>query len=536
MNSSKLMAIGYTGRNKNKFIAYFNTSEPFATRKWAMVSWTILLFWLALVVGVSCFHEMWRDEVRAWSLAIYPESVWGLPAALKNEGHPLVWYLILRFGYQLLPSPVILKVASIAIAFFAVFLFYRSAPFASWLKLLFLFSFLPLYEYSVMARNYGISMLLFFLIASVFPKRKEQIFILAILLVILAHTNIHSAILASFVAVFWLHEVFLQDGREARGTLNPRYFVAIPLVVVGLVLAVLSVLPDENSIVLPGPPLRIEQGFAALWENIKHPGSHYEVIFYGIPSWSRDLVLVLFVIGLTVRPVAALVVASGFVAMGAFFSIGYAGVLRHQGIVFLFLVSMYWIVLQDYADRGVGYRPFLPLCRGVANFVLPAVLLIHLAGSVQKISRDLTQEMSSSKAFGQFIAADPAYHEAIIIGEPDMRLESLPYYASNPIYLPREDRYQKFVRLTRENKQELSLRELLETARSLKARERKTVLVALGHFDLLGQPPPYFRGESYNKRFIWTERDLNDFYASTIKIAEFKQDVENERYEVYLLQ
>lgn len=529
------MAIGYSGCNKNKF-AYLNTSEPFATRKWAMVSWTILLFWLALVVGVSCFHEMWRDEVRAWSLAISPESVWGLPDALKNEGHPLIWYLILRLGYQLLPSPVILKVASIAIAFLAVFLFYRSAPFASWLKLLFLFSFLPLYEYSVMARNYGISMLLFFLIASVFPKRKEQIFILAILLVILAHTNIHSAILAVFMAAFWLHEVFLPVRRRgAPGKLDPRYFFAIPLVIAGLGLAFMSVLPDESSIVRLGPTLHLEQALGALWENIKHPGSHYDVIFYGVPPWGRDLLLALFVIGLATRPVAALVLAGGIVAMGAFFSIGYAGVLRHQGIVFLFLLVMYWIVMQEHADIQDGYNRFLPLFNGVLYFLMSAVLLIHLAGSLQKIGRDLTEEMSSSKAFGQFLAANPAYHEAIIIGEPDMRLESLPYYASNPLYLSREGRYQKFVRLTRENKQELTLGEMLETARSLKQQEQKPVLIALGHFDLFQQPPPYVRGESYGKRFTWTKQDLEDFCASTVKLAEFKQDVENERYEVYLL-
>lgn len=511
------------------FISYLTTSEPFATKKWAMVSWIILLFWLALIVGVSCFHEMWRDEVRAWSIAISPESVWGLPAALKNEGHPLVWYLILRLGYQILPSPLILKVAAIGIAGIAVFLFYRRAPFASWLKLLFLFTFLPLYEYSVMARNYGISMLLFFLIAWVYPQRKEKVFLFAVLLIILAHTNIHSAILAVFLTVYWLQEVFLQEMQ------NSKYYFAVPLIAAGLALAILTVLPDENSIVLPGPPLQLEKALAALWENVQHPGTHYDVIFYGMPLWVRDLLLVFLVIGLAVRPVAALVLAGGLVALGTFFSIGYAGVLRHQGIVFIFIIILYWIVLQDQTTGAERYRVLQPVCKGVVYFILPAVFLIHIAGSFQKIHRDLTQEMSSSKGFGTFIAANPSYHEAIIIGEPDMRLESLPYYVPNPIYLPREGRYQKFVRLTRQNKQELSLRELLETAQSLKRQQQKPILIALGHFNLLDQPPPYVRGESYDKRFTWTKQDVEVFFASTVKLAEFKQDVENERYEVYLL-
>lgn len=102
--------------------------------------------------------------------------------------------------------------------------------------------------------------------------------------------------------------------------------------------------------------------------------------------------------------------------------------------------------------------------------------------------------------------------------------------------MPREGRFQDFVRLTSQNRQELSLGELLETARSIKVRKNTPVIIALGHFDSINQDPPYIRSESYNKRFTWTKQELHDFYGSTIKLAEFKQDVENERYEAYLLQ
>ena len=366
------------------FISYLNSSEPFATKKWAMFSWCILLLWLAVVVGVSCFHEMWRDEVRAWSLAISPESVWGLPIALKNEGHPMVWYLALRLGYLIFPSPVILKVAAITIAGIAIFLFFRLAPFATLFKLLFLLTFLPMYEYSVMARNYGISMLLFFLIASTYPHRKGKAFLVAVLLVILAHTNFHSAILVLFFSLFWFHGVFLEErSKEGAKSIFP-YFFSFALVAAGLILAVLAVIPDENSIVLQGPTLQFDKALAALWENIRHPGTHYDVIFYGIPLWGRDLLLTILVIGLAVRPVAAFVLAGGIVAMGTFFSIGYDGVLRHQGIVFIFIIVLYWIVLQDRNDGAAWQRFFQPACKGVVYLVLPAIFLIHIAAPGRK--------------------------------------------------------------------------------------------------------------------------------------------------------
>jgi hypothetical protein len=45
--------------------------------------------------------------------------------------------------------------------------------------------------------------------------------------------------------------------------------------------------------------------------------------------------------------------------------------------------------------------------------------------------RDLNLEMSSSKAFGEFLNTSESYRDAIIVPEPDYLLESLPYYADS---------------------------------------------------------------------------------------------------------
>ena len=66
---------------------------------------------------------------------------------------------------------LVLKVLSILIAGAAMLLFIFRSPFPLPLKVLFVFSLLPLYEYAVMARNYGISMLLMFSFAALYPRR-----------------------------------------------------------------------------------------------------------------------------------------------------------------------------------------------------------------------------------------------------------------------------------------------------------------------------------------------------------------------------
>jgi hypothetical protein len=49
--------------------------------------------------------------------------------------------------------------------------------------------------------------------------------------------------------------------------------------------------------------------------------------------------------------------------------------------------------------------------------------------------------MSSSKALGAFLNGAPSFRDAILVPEPDYYIESLPYYAHNPIYLARERRF-----------------------------------------------------------------------------------------------
>ena len=116
-----------------------------------------LVVYSAVIIYVAQFHEPWRDEVRAWSLVRECEHVWEIfPRLRSNEGHPGLWYVLLFFADQIFRTPRVLPWLAAAIAIVAAGLFLWRAPFPRWQKLLFLAGVVPLYEYSVMARNYGI--------------------------------------------------------------------------------------------------------------------------------------------------------------------------------------------------------------------------------------------------------------------------------------------------------------------------------------------------------------------------------------------
>ncbi len=198
----------------------------------------MLAVWLAVVIFTSTRHEYWRDEVRVLSLARAAHSPLDLLHVIRYEGHPALWYLIVYLGDSMLHSPLVLPIASITIAFAAVTLFLFRSPFPLWLKALFVFGGFPLYEYSVKVRNYGISMLLFFVAASLYRHRSRHWLPLAVALALLANTNVHSMSLACLLMAVWMW-----DERRDR-----RLVLAAGIVGLGILLCVLVVTPPHDTV------------------------------------------------------------------------------------------------------------------------------------------------------------------------------------------------------------------------------------------------------------------------------------------------
>ena len=82
-----------------------------------------------MLVVLAMRHEMWRDEVRAFSVAIRADSWSRMLADLHQEGHPSLWYALLRVGYWATGSNLVLPVLAILIAVITAYLILRFAPF-----------------------------------------------------------------------------------------------------------------------------------------------------------------------------------------------------------------------------------------------------------------------------------------------------------------------------------------------------------------------------------------------------------------------
>lgn len=493
-----------------------------------------LAVWLGIVIYTAAHHEFWRDEVRALTLAREAASPFDLYALARYDGHPVLWFLLLYIGSMLSPSPLILPVISIAVSFAAMALWMTKAPFPLWFRIFFAFSVLPLYEYTVMARNYGISMLLLFLVAWLYPRRDRHPLLIAALLALLANCNAHSLILAGLLLLVWLWDVVRAEDADPVGLRLRRMILPLVIFAAGGALSALFVLPRRSTILTDVYTVTPRRVAYALRNSILRPDDTFrDLLPQALPIFFAVLLLYVAILGLRARPQLAVAAFSAMLALGMLFRVGYPGSLRHQGLLLIFLLVLYWLsldALKECPAPGAGPQW---LQAGLYGSLLLMLLLGMFHGG-KAVYRDITGPVSSSRAFSLFLSQSEAYRNAVIVPEPDIYAESLPYYADNPIYLPREQRFARTVSWTTDADAQLSLGELVSRAKAAGEDAGVPALIVLGHLDINDSPERVKQGE-YNKVFSWSEAEMARFREATELVAAFTEARGDENYRIYAL-
>lgn len=509
----------------------------------ALLCGSILLGWGLVVAVTMARHEFWRDEIRALSLAMDANSLPDLKALLENEGHPMLWYVLLYAAYGLTGSKLVLPALSALVCGAAVLIFVWHAPFPIWFRALFVFGGLPLYEYSVMARNYGISMLLLFVFAGLYASRNERPILLVAVLALLANTNIHSAVLSCLLMGVWLWDVLVRERAPPFGKRALVAYGAGALLCAGLAFALWTVWPTSEMLASDTSRYTSANVIAAVVTTLGDPGHAFPHIAPREPGLLMLLSNVLLagsMLGLLVDPPALAAAFCGLLGLSVLFQVVYKGGYRHEGLFVIFLIALHWIAHER------GQRPLRSsLARRLVRFgsyvALPGILAILVATGGYNIFVDLTQQESASKAFGTLLPAHREYADAILIGEPDFYLESLRYYADNPVYIVRERRFGHTVRFLRNSQHRLSMRQLLDSARGVQESSGKRVLIALGHMEQLdpaapSDGKPHACEYPFTRTFEWSPEELAQWNASTKLVRTFSQNIHgDERYRVYEL-
>ena len=511
--------------------------------------------WLAIVLILAWHHAFWRDEVRAYSIALQGDDVVGMLKALHGEGHPAVWYLMLRTAHAVFHTPLVLPAVSLLTATAAVLLLALRSPFRLWVLGLVLFGGVGLYEYVVVSRNYGISMLAMFLLAWLYPRYRDRGIALGLLLALLANTNAHSALLVAAFLLFWLLDAAIQHGLRWTPALRSFGLNAVVAVIgVGLCAATIyptfndAALVDHGAAFAPGRLLEAAalpaSQFPELvthhpWQLLKLLGLRNEASRAALAAL-MSLAMVGSTFGLLRRPAAFVAALAALLMFSLFFAVISPGAYRHEALWLMFLLSMYWIALRRDPARELAVPPRSKAPLKAASWagagLLAGLLALQLPDSALALVNLLPGRppLSQSASFAAFIGKHPELAHATVIAEPDHFAEALPYYLPNPIYMLHEQVYRPYVKFTRAVRAETSLDDVLKAAEQVAASTRRPVVILMATALDPAAPAKSVR-EGYNWRFDTTPEQVRAFEAATRKLGHFGPAITDESYDAYVL-
>ena len=401
--------------------------------------------WLAVVLWLASHHVVWRDEVRALSFAIAGDSWADMLRGLHGEGHPALWYILLRAAHDLAGVSQVLPAVSLAVAALMAALLVFLSPFPLPLIALILAGHAFVYEYSVMARNYGLGALLIFAAAAVMRNPAGRGLGLGVLLALMANSNAIATVVAVSFLAFWLLEIVEQEA-STRGCSLRTFALGAAVTTLGVALAFATIYPTFNDAAFSSAPkpstsflLDLSFPFAKLIGFDVTP-SHIVVFGPRTLAIVGPALLVGSVLGLLARPPALLAALLSLLTLALFFDLGIKGDYRHEMTWLAFLIALYWISWTRLTQETRTSRRLITRV-GLAAFVaLLAVQAIVAVADIDAIGIKREPE-SRSQDLARLLESREDLKDAILIADPDYVLEPLRYWINNRFYFVRERRF-----------------------------------------------------------------------------------------------
>ncbi len=527
---SETVAVGASAR------PWFMLPAPPAGRAlWARAG--VFAVWLVVVAVLVSQHVFWRDEVRAFSLALQGDGMIAMIRGVQGEGHPALWYILLRLAHMVVPVREVLPGVAAAIGIVGAGILTFRAPFRLAFVAMVLFGAFGLFEFVVMARNYGISMVLLFAIAMAYDKGRERGVLLGLLLLALCNTNVQAIFFAGGIVLFWLVEIVcahgLRPNRAWRG-----WAVAAALTLIGVVLCAVTVYPPFNDAAVSPRSEALSIGLIVK-SMLSVAGPFSDLMpdmLKWIPGIAALLCLLLLgsVLSLIRTPAGLLAGVVVLLALLLFFQLVYPGSYRHQALFLVFLTTIHWLVAQGHGGRwpgdGTAFRLLETIGRGAFVVLLALQVLTSydiLAGAARGVPFARTADLAA-------LIHARGLDDATVMADPDVMVEALPYYTDNPIWMVREHKFGRVVRFTRHAQIDLTTGDLLRTAQDLRRMRGKPVVIVIQRH--MNPNAPAFRERAgYVGSYSSTPEQVRAFLDATTRIAVLRPARTDESYAVYLL-
>jgi len=432
-------------------------------------------FALLLAMGLA-HHEMWRDELQAWMLARASPTPAALLANMRYEGHPALWHLMLMPLAHATARPEVMQALHFVVAVLGVAAFVAWAPFPLWLRGLFVVSYLPLFEYGVLSRNYVLALPLLWAICRLWTQEPRRWLLLGGCLAVLANTNPYAWMLAAAIVVTLGFDTWRDRMQRAAVKAAPRRpLLGAAFALGGLALALWQMSPPPDALYASNLPLwsaprlyrvlgTVVTGYLPLpdWRTLT-PWNSALVYRLPPPLLAGFAVAWLIVAWLLFDSRATrTLLALGTAALLGFSYLRYVGWARHHGHYFLLFVACCWLA----AARGEGEAD--PR-RRLRLATLGALLGVHLVTAAWLYAADWQRPFSDAEAAAARLATPPL-RGLPPVGYPDPPLPALAAYRGEPLLSLIGGRPLPFMQWRRDGEPKLSTAEvcalLVERTRS----------------------------------------------------------------------
>ncbi len=409
----------------------------------------VSLFVILSLIGILN-HVMWRDEMNTWLIVRDSNSWHDLIYNIKSDrGHPGLWHFSVALLRNLVDNPVIMQLFHWSLAVITIILFWLYSPFNHLQKALFTFGYCPLYEYTLISRNYGLGICLLFAFCVVFSSRYQTYLILAVLLGLIANVNVYS-LLISMALISMLTLEFVLDRQLQQIYLNKSkiwdVIISISIVIFCFALAAYFIIPpvDNNPNILGEQITTFD--LRHLFKILGRFFGGYTLIVPNSKRWI-DLIIcgsiAIGIFGINCSYLSKKIIPLFFyiTANSGLFLFMYSKHLtisiRHLGHYYFIMIIALWLA-NYYQENKLKWKynfNFLPIKASWHHYLFMIILYIQLGGGIYKYINDLIVPFSASKAAANYIIKSNLNQE-FIVASRDVNMASVSGYLNRKLYYP----------------------------------------------------------------------------------------------------
>ncbi len=454
----------------------------------------LLAVYVALIFYAGIDHAMWRDEAQAWLIARDADGLGGLFRNLRYDGHPALWHSLLfilsRFG----DDPNLMLALNFTIMATTAALVLWFMPLRGWERVLFPFGYFMLFEYGVKARSYGLGGLLLVLLCLAWPARARHPWLIALLLALLANTQVLFMI-ATIAIVFALlveHLLRRPGAMASSGTV----LLAFAFVVASWGLAAWTFIPPADT------------GFATDWyfaltsDRLRTALTALPAVFgdpLAVPQWLAIVVMLATLWSIRRASAAAAWLFLSLIGILAFGYIKYAPAMWHHGVIFFTWLAAVWVARMEAPGRSA------PVDRIILSACVTVMLGFQAYYGINTYRAELSRPYSNGRAVASFVTAK-GWTRNVIAALTDQTVSPvIAYLGAERVYFLNGRRFGSFTiwdqrRLTRDLEGALG---------DLDRKERPVVLIV----SLRNDDPALFARYGYREiaRFTGANRREENF-------------------------